>query len=281
MNRQDDKTPVSGMLARLRRGFSASETGSASSAPSDGDTQPRAETGWADRHSTAFIERYLRPGDSVLDIGANDGRFALAAAAVIGLEGRVDAIEPSPTMRRRLAEAVRRTHGAPVLIHDRMAGDRTHLARFVDGTGKSGRRRPPLPGELGGGVIGVESVRLDGYLGHHRYSLMRLDVAGMEPTVLAGAEAMLQDCNPPVMLLALDSALADFGSSPEALAGYLAERGYECILYDADRHRLEYLAEPWLRRRLVLAVAERARNQVSQRLAGTDRPQQAAAVGNG
>lgn len=260
------------MLARLKRGFSTNETGGATAAPLDSEAQNRSETGWGDRHSAAFIERYLRPGDSVLDVGANEGRFALAAAALIGLEGRVDAVEPSPSMRRRLAEAVRRTHGAPVLIHDRMAGDRTHLARFVDGTGKSGRRRRPLPGELGGGVIGVESVRLDSYLGNHRYSLMRLDVSGMEPTVLAGAEAMLQDCNPPVMLLALDSALADFGSSPEALAGYLAERGYECILYDADRHRLDYLAEPWRHRRLVLAVAERARNYLSQRLAGTDRP---------
>jgi len=277
MVRQGDKPPVSGMLTRLRRGFGAPEGGAYPGNGGETDTAGRSESSWADRHSVAFVERYLRPGDAVLDVGANDGRFALAAAAVIGLEGRVDAVEPSPTMRRRLAEAVRRTHGAPVLIHDRMAGDRTHLARFVDGTGKSGRRRPPLQGELGGGVIGVECVRLDGYLGQHRYSLMRLDVSGMEPVVLAGAEAMLQDCNPPVMLIALDSALADFGSSPEALAAYLAERGYECILYDADRHRLDYLAEPWRHRRLVLAVAERARNFLSQRLAGTDRAQRAAA----
>jgi FkbM family methyltransferase len=281
MIRQSEKASVSGMFARLRKGLSAGEAAAAAAAIIEADPQPRAEAGWADRHSVAFVERYLRPGDSVLDVGANDGRFARAAAALIGLEGRVDAVEPSPTMRRRLAEAVRRTHGAPVLIHDRMAGDRTHLARFVDGTGKSGRRRPPLPGELGGGVIGVECVRLDGYLGNHRYSLMRLDASGMEPIVLAGAEAMLQDCNPPVMLLALDSALADFGSSPEAVAGYLAERGYECILYDADRHRLDYVAEPWLHRRMVLAVAERARNYLSQRLARTDDPQAGSTADNG
>lgn len=269
MIRQDDKAVGSGMFARLRRSLKAGE-------PAAGAAEPRAaaETRadlWADRHSAAFIERYLRLGDAVLDVGANDGRFALAAATLVGLEGRIDAIEPSPTMRRRLTEAVRRTHGAPVLVHDRMAGERTHLARFVDGTGRSGRRRPPLPGELGGGVIGVESVRLDGYFGQNAYSLMRLDVAGMEAAALAGAEAMLQNRNPPVILLALDAALQDFGSSPEALAGYLAERGYECILYDADRHRLEYSAEPWRSRRLVLAVAEAARNQLSQRLAGTDR----------
>jgi FkbM family methyltransferase len=276
MERSGDKATVTGMLARLRRGFANGESAGPPAA-ADSEASARAEAGWADRHSVAFVERYLRPGDSVLDVGANDGRFALAAAALVGLEGRVDAVEPSPTMRRQLAEAVRRTHGAPVLIHDRMAGDRTHLARFVDGTGKSGRRRPPLPGELGGGVIGVECVRLDGYLGQHRYSLMRLDVSGMEPVVLAGAEAMLQDCNPPVILIALDSALADFGSSPETLAGSLAERGYECILYDADRHRLEYVAEPWQQRRLVLAVAERARNALSQRLAGGEPPRQAVA----
>lgn len=278
MVRQDDKSEGPGMFARLRRSLKPGERVGASD--EFGPSDPRGDL-WADRHSVAFAERYLRPADAVLDVGANDGRFSLAAALLVGLEGRIDAVEPSPTMRRRLSEAVRRTHGAPVLVHDRMAGERAHLARFVDGTGKAGRRRPPLPGELGGGVIGVESVRLDGAFGQNGYSLMRMDIAGMEAAALAGAEAMLQNRNPPVILLALDAALQDFGSSPEAVSGFLAERGYECILYDADRHRLEYVADPWRTRRLVLAVAESARNHLSQRLAGADRPTAQSASASG
>ena len=227
--------------------------------------------GWADHHTENFMRRYLRPGDAVLDIGARDGLFAVAAAAAVGPDGRVDSFEPSPSLRRKLTEAVHRSHAVAIVIHPRMVGTQAQLGRFVDGTGKSGRRRPPLPGELAvGGVIGVECVRLDQAMAARRYALMRLDIAGGELVALRGAEAMLREANPPALLIAMDSALNECGSSPEQLTDYLGAMGYECILYDADRHKLDYVGMPWTRRRYVLAVAQRGRNYVSSRLAGPD-----------
>jgi hypothetical protein len=96
---------------------------------------------------------------------------------------------------------------------------------------------------------------------------MHLDIAGCELFALEGAAECLAIGNPPVILLALDAALADFGLSPGAVAEWLADRGYDTILYNAEGHKLEYVAEPWQRRRLVLAVAQRARNDLSRRLA--------------
>jgi FkbM family methyltransferase len=227
--------------------------------------------GWADHHTENFMRRYLRPGDAVLDIGARDGLFAVAAAAAVGPDGRVDSFEPSPSLRRKLTEAVHRSHAVAIVIHPRMVGTQAQLGRFVDGTGKSGRRRPPLPGELAvGGVIGVECVRLDQAMATRRYALMRLDIAGGELVALRGAEAMLREANPPALLIAMDSALNECGSSPEQLTDYLGAMGYECILYDADRHKLDYVGAPWTKRRYVLAVAQKGRNFVSSRLAGLD-----------
>jgi FkbM family methyltransferase len=227
--------------------------------------------GWADHHTENFMRRYLRPGDAVLDIGARDGLFAVAAAAAVGPDGRVDSFEPSPSLRRKLTEAVHRSHAVAIVIHPRMVGTQAQLGRFVDGTGKSGRRRPPLPGELAvSGVIGVECVRLDQAMAARRYALMKLDIAGGELVALRGAEAMLREANPPALLIAMDSALNECGSSPEQLTDYLGAMGYECILYDADRHKLDYVGAPWTKRRYVLAVAQKGRNFVSSRLAGLD-----------
>lgn len=233
-----------------------------------------APDGWADPHSEIFLHRYLRAGDSVLDIGARDGRFAVAAASIVGPDGRVDAYEPSPTFRRKLTETVHRAHAIAVVVHARMVGMQAQLGRFVDGAGRSRRHRPPLPGELVlGGVIGVECVRLDQAAHDRRYTLMKIDIAGGELVALRGAEAMLRQANPPAILIAIDAAIEECGSSPRQLVGFLASCGYECILYDAERHKLDYVAEPWTRRRLVLAVAGNARNFVSARLAGMDLPQ--------
>jgi FkbM family methyltransferase len=229
---------------------------------------PPPPSHWGDPHSIAFLERYLKPGDHVLDIGANNGAFAIQAARCVGLEGAVDAFEPSPQMRMKLNETLALARTPQVMVHPRMVGKFHGLGRFLDGTGKFRRRRMVAPGELvSGGVIGVDCVTLDRWVEIRRYALMHLDIAGCELFALEGAAECLAIGNPPVILLALDAALADFGLSPGAVAEWLADRGYDTILYNAEGHKLEYVAEPWQRRRLVLAVAQRARNDLSRRLA--------------
>ncbi|MGH6961709.1 MAG: hypothetical protein ACREE7_14610, partial [Dongiaceae bacterium] len=96
-----------------------------------------------------------------------------------------------------------------------------------------------------------------------------LDIAGSELNALRGAEAQLAIANPPALLIALDSALADFGATADMVADWLDERGYELAFYDTDRNLIEYPDAPWRRRRTVLAMARAARNFVLQRLAGT------------
>ncbi|MEX0809404.1 MAG: FkbM family methyltransferase [Dongiaceae bacterium] len=256
---------TSNNAGRTERGglFGRGRGGNASAA----ETTAPAE-GWADPHSMAFVDRYLKPRDHVLDIGANLGGFAIQAARRIGLEGSVDAFEPSPQMRMRLKEAIVTARALQVVIHPRLVSNSNGLGRFLDGTGRFRRRRIVAPTELvSGGVIGVDRVMLDRWVDGRRYALMRLDIAGCEMLALDGAMDCLAVANPPAILIALDAALTEFGSAPMHVAEWLAARGYETILYDADRHKLDYVGEPWLRRRLVLAIAQSARNDVSRRLA--------------
>ena len=245
-----------GLFGRAARGHTAA------------DQSPPPPGHWGDPHSIAFVDRYLKPGDHVIDIGANNGAFAIQAARRVGLEGAVDAFEPSPQMRMKLNETIALARTPQVIVHPRMVGKTHGLGRFIDGTGKFRRRRMAAPGELAaGGVIGVDCVTLDRWVEIRRYALMRLDIAGCELYALEGAAECLAIANPPVILIALDAALADFGLSPGAVSEWLADHGYDTILYNADTHKLEYVAEPWQRRRLVLAMAQRARNDLSRRLA--------------
>lgn len=52
----------------------------------------------------AAIDRYARPGYTVVDIGANTGMHALPFAAKVGLEGKVYAFEPTDYAFSRLQE---------------------------------------------------------------------------------------------------------------------------------------------------------------------------------
>jgi FkbM family methyltransferase len=49
-----------------------------------------------DINETKLIEDSLRPGDVVLDIGANIGYYSLTAAKIVGDSGKVYAFEPDP-----------------------------------------------------------------------------------------------------------------------------------------------------------------------------------------
>jgi hypothetical protein len=50
----------------------------------------------------AFVERFLRPGMTVLDLGAHHGLYTLLASKRVGKQGRVISFEPSPRERRAL-----------------------------------------------------------------------------------------------------------------------------------------------------------------------------------
>jgi len=49
-----------------------------------------------------FLRRYLRPGDVVVDVGANFGLTALAAFTTVGPRGQMHAFEPHPRIFRFL-----------------------------------------------------------------------------------------------------------------------------------------------------------------------------------
>jgi FkbM family methyltransferase len=53
-------------------------------------------------HISRWVASFLRPGDVVLDIGANVGYFSLLCATRVGPTGRVIAFEPVPSIVERL-----------------------------------------------------------------------------------------------------------------------------------------------------------------------------------
>ena len=53
----------------------------------------------------------------------------------------------------------------------------------------------------------------------------------------------------------------------DLLIDWLDERGYEITLYDVDRNMIDYPETPWRQRRMVLAMARSARNNILRRLA--------------
>jgi FkbM family methyltransferase len=138
----------------------------------------------------------LRPGDSVLDVGANAGYYTLLAAARVGPGGNVWAFEPSPRNAAILRRHVALNRLGRVRVEEAAASDREGTACF-DGSGGSGTGHLA---EQGG--TRVRTLRLDDYCAEHGIvpRAVKIDVEGAEGEVLAGFESTLAAARPYLFL---------------------------------------------------------------------------------
>ena len=221
--------------------------------------------GRPDWHEMAFMARYLRPGDGFVDVGANVGVYTLFARSLIGAAGRLEAFEPGAKASQRLRENLA-LNGVTdqVRVHACAVGAESGVVRFTnsqDATNAIVTESTESPADS----IEMPCARLDDVL-TGQYAMGKMDIEGAEPLALQGAEHMLAAQNPPVWLLEVNGACQRYGWSEEELAAWLGQRGYDLALYDADLGTLDYGPRPWLRQPNVLAIAQSARSNVTDRL---------------
>lgn len=133
----------------------------------------------------------LRPGDLVLDVGANVGFLSVIAARLVGPAGRVVAFEPVPANARQVRRNAHLNGFANIDIVASAVGDHTGrarlvLARFAGGAALREAGAPPDAC----GEVEVPITTLDDWLaaqGQPAPALVKIDVEGAEPAVLGGS----------------------------------------------------------------------------------------------
>jgi len=70
-----------------------------------------------------LLSKLLEPGGTFIDVGANIGLYSLAAARIVGPDGRVLAFEPSPRERGLLERNVARNSLTQVVVDSRGLGN--------------------------------------------------------------------------------------------------------------------------------------------------------------
>jgi FkbM family methyltransferase len=150
---------------------------------------------------TAFVQRHIKPGDTVIDVGASVGLFTLLFAYQVWEHGHVIAYEANPPMVELLRDNV--TMGwlsDRVEIVPKAAAATTGVLPFLAPSRYSmtGSLRPVehlLSTEDRIDTIDtieVEAEPLDVHVGHfERIDLVKIDVEGAEEQVLAGMEQLL------------------------------------------------------------------------------------------
>jgi FkbM family methyltransferase len=146
---------------------------------------------------TALFTRLVKPGHTVLDIGANHGVYALLAAQITGPTGRVDAFEPNPRLAKLVDLSLRLNGFAPwARVHALGVSEAMGNAKLVFNDNFSGGGSVALAGSAGQARPGVECrlVSLDDMFADPTYrpDVIKMDVEGHEGRALRGMRRMLE-----------------------------------------------------------------------------------------
>jgi FkbM family methyltransferase len=157
------------------------------------------ESGIAWPHELEALAAMVRPGDLVLDIGANLGYLTCYLAHLAGPTGEVRAIEPNAFMATLLDRNVSHNQRTTVVI-DRLAlGDSDGTVQlWLSGTNQQRHsvHAANVPNPVGAET--VPQLTADSYwcshLGQRQVGLLKLDVEGAERLVLASGPQLLSAC---------------------------------------------------------------------------------------
>lgn len=184
-------------------------------------------SGELDRKITWVCSRLVRPGDTVLDVGANLGLVTFVLAAQVGPRGLVHAFEPIPEMCDLLERGISKNGLRSVQLHRMALGAETgHLtlsvprehagsASFVENLGSENCYRIRVPVRTLSEVMEEQEAR--------PVRLVKIDVEGFEPQVLDGAKDFFTRTPPDAVLFELwGSGGGDLREHPtiRALAGH-------------------------------------------------------------
>jgi len=226
--------------------------------------------GMWDPHITRYLRERLRPGDVLIDVGANIGYYTLLGSRLVGPAGRVVAIEASPRTFGALRDNIRRNAAQNVRAVNAAASRWRGSVQVFAGTPDNIGGTSIMP-RHGAAEATVDAFPLAELLTSDELSaasVIKIDVEGAEADVLRGLldSAHLLGEETEIIVEVTPDWLTGSDSSPESLLNEFRGLGFNT--YELRTlSRAEYLTEParTVRRRIDTPITEQTDVLLSRR----------------
>jgi FkbM family methyltransferase len=214
---------------------------------------------WAGAYERDLVElfkRSVRPGMTVLDVGANIGYFSTIAAGMVGSHGRVHSFEPVPSCFARLERNLSQFGWA--WAHRSAVGDKSGVATVHFKESESGWGSLFSDGSPDSATE-VPVVTLDEWVdqqGIERLDFIKIDVEGGEFRALKGTDHILRKFRPMITAELNELCLQRDHHTPLDVLELLEAADYESFSFNDG----------------VLAIPREAREQLHHLRGFTKRP---------
>lgn len=179
------------------------------------------------------MKRFLPPGGTFCDVGANIGYLSAVAAGLVGLAGEVHCFEPVPAYAERLERLARLNPNHKITVNACAAGETPGNSTIyvTQEAGQSTMVPAYKPVAEISMKFEIPVVRLDRYIEDHefrRLDLIKIDAEGFELPILKGLERYFQATRhrPAIICEIAPRAYALLGRNISQLAEFMSAHGY-------------------------------------------------------
>jgi FkbM family methyltransferase len=196
---------------------------------------------------TAFMERFIRPGMVILDIGANIGYFTALATSRLRKSGVIHAFEPDPHNYSLLEKTVADQNTNLVHLHHCALGDENGTVELfhspvdnfgdhrVYGSHSEDHPKVAVPMKIGDDLLAS--------IGTTAIDFIKIDVQGFEVQVLRGLTNTIKSSEKVVLLSEVwPSGMTAAGSSVEEFASLCQSLGFapHALLQTGQTRKIEW-----------------------------------------
>lgn len=186
------------------------------------------------------VQKMIRKGDVVIDLGAHIGYYTLLFANLVGKTGRVIAFEPEPTNYELLEKNLKINGYKNVVLVNKAVSSKTGKNRlYLDEFNTAGNTLFKLKEDQAS--IEIDSISLDDYFKDYggKINFVKMDIEGEEPEAIKGMCSILRRRNGIKIMTEFNPWLLEKnGKNPEEYIQLLEKFDFNIYEIDTEDKRL-------------------------------------------
>ena len=202
-------------------------------------------TGSYEKGLLKVLDIILKPGDVVVDAGANIGLISVFCALRVGEKGSVLSFEPHPETFSILQRNITVNKLSTVRAFKQALGSEHSFAKIYSNLQINRGAASIVDFLEDSPAFDIEVVTLDGVLNQNsisRINLLKIDVEGFEMEVLKGAmDALIKD-DSPILVVECSNTRNNFNYSMVDLFTFLTQKlGYQIFKFAISKEKISKL----------------------------------------
>lgn len=191
-----------------------------------------------DAFEISLMKTYIRPGDNVLDIGANIGFYAELLSGLVGEKGKVHCFEPDITNFKHLKNSC----GSYSNIHlnNVAVADKAQTLKIYTSKELNVDHRTYKPDSYDQ-EIDIRAIALDDYMQGHPVNFIKMDIQGFEMSAVKGMLDILKYQDLKMLSEFWPYGMRKAGTSVLEYFQFLKQYGF--IVYLIENAQLQELSE--------------------------------------